>query len=60
LLATLSAAMASFERGNVDSGANQLRAFQNKVRAQVARIDAVLADELINATQQIMEEGTNR
>jgi hypothetical protein len=59
LLATLSATMASFERGKLQSGANQLHAFQNKVRAQVARMDAALANELINAAQQIIEEVTN-
>jgi parallel beta-helix repeat protein len=59
LLATLSAALASFERGNLNAGANQLGAFQNKVRAQVSRIDAALADELINAAQQIIEEVTS-
>jgi len=59
LLATLSAAMASFERGNLHSGANQLHAFQNKVRAQVARMDAALANELVNAAQQIIEKVTS-
>lgn len=60
LLGSLSAAMASFERSNLDSGANQLHAFQNKVRAQVARIDAVLAEELITAVQQIIERVAKR
>jgi hypothetical protein len=56
LLATLGAALASFERGNVTSGINQLKAFQHKVAAQVARIDAALASELIGGAQQIIEE----
>ena len=56
LLATLEAALASFERGNVISGINQLKAFQNQVVAQVARIDAALADELINRAQGIIKE----
>jgi hypothetical protein len=60
LLATLSAALASFDRGNVTSGANQLAAFQNKVRAQVARIDAVLANELIATAQRIIQDVTGR
>ena len=59
LVATLSAALASLERGNVRAAGNELRAFQNKVRAQVARMDAALANELINAAQQIIEEVTN-
>jgi len=48
--------LASFKRGNVDSGINQLKAFQNKVAAQVARIDAALAGELIDRAQRIIEE----
>jgi hypothetical protein len=56
LLATLEAALASFKRGNVNSGINQLKAFQNKVAAQVARIDAALAGELIDRAQRIIEE----
>lgn len=54
LLATLAAAMASFSRGDASSGANQLGAFQNKVRAQLARTDAVLANELIQAAEEII------
>jgi hypothetical protein len=53
LLATLKAASASFERGNLVAGLNQLHAFQNKVRAQVA--DAVLADQLTKAAQVVMD-----
>jgi hypothetical protein len=60
LLATLSAALASFDRGNFISGANQLAAFQNKVRAQVARIDAELANELIATAQRIIQDVTGR
>jgi hypothetical protein len=56
LLATLNAALVSFERGNVMSGINQLKAFENKVAAQVARIDAGLAGELIDRAQGIIEE----
>jgi hypothetical protein len=56
LLATLEAALASFDRGNVTSGINQLKAFQNKVAAQVARIDAALAGELIDRAEGIIEE----
>ncbi len=55
LLATLNAAAASFERGNLIAGLNQLHAFQNKVRAQVERLDPVLADQLIASAQVIMD-----
>jgi hypothetical protein len=55
LIATLEAAIASFERGNATSGLNQLGAFQNKVRAQVAPFDATLAAELIAAAQTIID-----
>jgi hypothetical protein len=54
LLATLSAAIASVERESVTSAINQLRAFQNQVRAQVAPDDAALAEELIRAAQEIV------
>jgi hypothetical protein len=55
LLATLAAASASFDWGNIISGSNQLAAFQNKVRAQVARVDPALANQLIEAAQEIIE-----
>jgi hypothetical protein len=54
LLATLKAIFASFERGNFISGQNQLRAFQNKVRAQVTSRDPLLAAELIRQSELIM------
>jgi hypothetical protein len=54
LLATLSAAYSSFERGNLTAGLNQLSAFQNKVRAQVTRADPGLADAFLAAAQQIL------
>ena len=55
LLATLNAAAAAFERGNLSSGLNQLEAFQNKIRAQVARSDPDLAKALIRAAQHIID-----
>jgi hypothetical protein len=55
LLVTLTAASASFDRGSTISGSKQLSAFQNKVRAQVARVDAALASQLIDAAQQIID-----
>jgi sulfatase modifying factor 1 len=55
LIATLLAACASFERSRFDAGVKQLRAFQNKVRAQVTRLDAQLAEDLIGAAQEIID-----
>jgi hypothetical protein len=53
LMASLSAAQKSIERGNLAAAASQLRAFQNKVSAQVA--DDVLAREFIYAAQRTIE-----
>jgi hypothetical protein len=53
LLATLKAAAASFERGNLVAGLNQLHAFQNKVRAQLT--NPVLAERLTEAAQVIID-----
>jgi hypothetical protein len=55
LLATLEAARASWEAGNCQTAIHQLRAFQNKVRAQVSRSDATRADALIADAQAIMD-----
>jgi hypothetical protein len=55
LLASLEAALASFERESLRSGVNQLRAFQNKVRAQVAPKEAVLAATWIESAQEIID-----
>jgi len=55
LIATLEASAASFDRGSFTAGINQLQAFQNKVRAQIAPLDAVLADQLTQAAQQVMD-----
>jgi len=55
LLASLNAAAASFARGHFTPGVNQLGAFQHKVRAQVARIDPALAQELTYLAQQIID-----
>jgi hypothetical protein len=60
LIAALSAAAASMDRGNATAAINQLQAFQNKVRAQDASSDAVLAEQLIQATQlviNVLQEG---
>ena len=55
MLATLEAALASINRGNAVAAANQLQAFQNKVSAQVARSNPVLAQTLIQAAQQVID-----
>lgn len=55
LVATLEAAAASLAGGNSATAINQLQAFQNKVRAQVAGFDATLADALIAAGQAVID-----
>jgi len=54
LIASLKAACASFDRGSCESGVSQLRAFQNKVRAQVGRTQPDVADALITLTEHIL------
>ncbi|MBI3852376.1 MAG: tandem-95 repeat protein [Verrucomicrobia bacterium] len=54
LLATLNAAMSAFDRDKFNAGVNQLNAFENKVRAQIAPLDPAFADILINAAQRII------
>jgi len=53
LMASLSAAFASLGRGNLGAAANQLAAFQNKVKAQVT--DSVLARQLIEAVRRVRD-----
>jgi len=55
LIATLKAAAASFDRGSLGSGVNQLQAFQNKVSAQVAKEDPALAAFLIRNAQLLID-----
>ncbi len=55
LLATLDAACAAFERCQSTPALNQLRAFQNKVRAQVAPSNPALAEQLLQASQAIID-----
>lgn len=54
-LASLKAASASFDRESFGSGVNQLRAFQNKVRAQVRKSNPDLAEEWIRVAQEIID-----
>jgi len=55
LLATLQAALGSIGRSNSVAAANQLRALQNKVQAQVAPSDPELAMGLILETGRIID-----
>ena len=55
LLATLRAALASIERCNSTSAINQLRAFQHKAAAQVARADPALAEQWTLLAQSIID-----
>ncbi len=54
-IASLKSASAAFERGQADTAANVLHAFQNKVRAQIGRTDPELAAELIRIAQEIID-----
>jgi len=54
-VATLRAALHAIERGDEIPAINQLRAFQNKVRAQVGRLDPALAASLIEMAQEIID-----
>jgi hypothetical protein len=60
LLATLQAGMASFQRGEIATALNQLSAFQNKVHAQVAPSNPLLASELIAASKMISDVAVER
>jgi len=55
LVASLNAAQASFERGNIGATVNQLVAFQNKIAAQITPIDPQLGQQLIQAAQAIID-----
>jgi large repetitive protein len=55
LSATLKAAMAGFERGEFHSAMNQLRALQNKTRAQIEPIDPLVAREIISRAEAILD-----
>jgi hypothetical protein len=55
LIASLKAAAGSFDRGSFESGVNQLQAFQNKVRAQIARDNPAEAAAFIECVQKIID-----
>jgi len=55
LIASLKAAIASFDRGNNQSGANQLEAFLHKVEAQIGRTNPVAAEALRRAVQEVLD-----
>jgi len=55
LIATLDAADAAFANGQCATGLRYLQIFQNKVRAQVARTDSVLANHLLASAQAIID-----
>jgi len=60
LRVSLVASSMSFDSGDLRSGINQLRAFQNKVRAQIARSNPPLADLLTQAVQVIMDKAAGQ
>jgi hypothetical protein len=55
LNASLDAAIASINRGDLTSALNQIHAFQNKVRAQVAPHYPALAEQLLQNAQEIID-----
>jgi hypothetical protein len=55
MLSSLNAALVSIDRGSLKSAVNQLHAFQNKLRAQVAPFDPVLAAELAQVAAQVID-----
>ncbi|MEY2408765.1 MAG: large repetitive protein, partial [Verrucomicrobiota bacterium] len=55
LKASLKAAMASFDRGNSNSGSNQLHALQNKLKAQVSNSDPALAAAVESMLRAILD-----
>ena len=57
LLTTLDAADAAFANGRCATGLRHLQTFQNKVRAQVARADSVLASHLLAGAQTVIDRG---
>lgn len=59
LVATLEAARASFHRDNLRGATKLLRAFQNKVRAQIAREDPALAAQLVASAQRIIDRAAS-
>jgi len=54
LIASLSAAIGSFDRGELISAANQLAAFQHKVQVQISPFDSVTGQQFTNAAAQIL------
>ena len=55
LWASLNTAAAAFARADFIAGANQLDAFENKVRAQIAPSDPLLAESLLQAARTVIE-----
>ena len=58
LIVSLNASAASFTRGSFVAGVNQLRAFQNKLQAQVAASNPTLAQQLSYAAGIIIDAVT--
>jgi len=60
LVASLQAAQKLFGENHFQAGINQLRAFDNKLRAQVAPSDPALADRLSESARQIIDKAANQ
>jgi len=55
LIASLKAAVASSDRGSLESAMGQLGAYQNKVHAQIGRSNPAAAQALISLSQQVID-----
>jgi hypothetical protein len=55
LITSLKNAAAAFDRCDAKPGANQLEAFKNKVRAQIAPLNPELAARLTAAVEQVLD-----
>ena len=58
LIASLSAAIASIDRSNPTAAINQLRAFQEQIRAQLQPLDPDLAQTMLQASQAVIDNLT--
>jgi hypothetical protein len=55
LIASVKAACASFDGGDLKTGANQLTALQHKLESQIAPSNPALAQQLIDTAQVIID-----
>ena len=56
LLVSLTAAAASFQRGNPTAGVSQMGAFQQKLRAQIIPLEPGIAEGWISSAQEVRDQ----